>query len=230
MPAWKSFLLVVGLLFVPLSTYGQESVVPPEPIRGFSFHITGWGEALLADQENEVTYGGRLLVDGPLANPWQHPLRLRIDLKLSATPGRDLNFTDLTTFGRTATANFGTTFHLSALDVGDQHISTSLYSGIGFTTALEDSLLEEFLRRFELGFEFRVDAADFEPAFFRISYCRDKVAGYIGLGQLCLAGELPVANARGVSVLFGGEALLNMSKAVTTPQRDLLRFYVGLSN
>lgn len=232
----KALLLVVGLLFLPLPVLQAEEPLSTFPMgeeatRGVSFDIVGRSEALFSGDANKLTYGGRISVDGPIANPWSRPFRLRIDLALSSTPGQSFQLSDLETYGRTARLSFGTTLQLARpLFAENQKITTALYAGAGFTTALEDKLLDRYLRRMELSLEFRVVPADPTKkgaAFFRIGYCRDEVAGYIGVGQACIAGEVPITGTGGV-LIFGGESLLNMSRATTSRQRDSLAFYLGV--
>lgn len=197
---------------------------------GFRLGVVTWAEANYSGEANSIAGGGRIVADGPVANLHSRPLRVNVRLDLSSTPDAAFDLADLSTYGRTAEARVGFTYRLwrDDHDAGEQSVSTSLYAEGGFITALRDEpVRDRYHRLMELGaqFDVRMTKADHQAALLRIGYARDESAGYVGIGQIALAGEVPIG---GKGLLFGGRALLNLSRASVSPQRDRFQVFVGL--
>lgn len=216
MPAMRAILTLAAALALAALAGAQD---------GVRLELLGTATAGLTGDDQQMIYGGRLAVDGPVAGALRQ-LRIGVELDLSGVAGETPSLADASTWGRGVRVRSGLRYTLARRDDG---ISTSAYLSGGFLTAIGDEVLDRYLREFSLGVEFAVDASDGVPgARLRLGYCRSEEAGYIGAGQVCLSGHVPLGFTRGALVL-GGDATLNLSRAVVTPQRDVLRLYVGAS-
>jgi hypothetical protein len=199
--------------------------LPPSPPEPFRLGMLMWGEAAFTGEADKQAVGGRLYTDGPIAGARSdHPLRLTVQLDITSVPGETFSLTDVATFGRGADLGVGIAWTWARTEVGDQVFTTSPYVRGGFVTSFADEVLDRYLRRVEAGVEFAVALSPDQRARFRVGYCRDE-RSYIGTGQLCLAGEVPIGSK---GVVFGGDALVNLSRATVSPQADIFRLYGGV--
>lgn len=224
-PLSRATLLALALLLaLPAGpAIAQDTAPPAEPVRGVSIEATTWSMVGFTADANRMTLGGRFAVDGPIANPWGHPARLYVGLDIAAVPGQAFDLASVETWGRSAELRLGTSLRIARATAGEQAITTSLYLQAGFATAIGDELLDRYLRHVQAGVLFEGGGASL-----RLGYCRAEAAGYIGLGQVCVAGQAPIPGSHGIAVL-GGDAAVNLSRAVITPQRDIFRVYIGVS-
>lgn len=176
------------------------------------------------EAERRVTYAGRVLADGPLANTWGKPARVFVDLDISALPGQTFNL-GAEAFGRTAELRAGTYLTLAERWVGEQRITTSIVGWAGFATAIEGELRDRYMRSVGIGVRL---AEETTGARIIVGWTRNEAAGYQGAGQVAVIGEAPIAGTNGALVI-GGDALLGLSRASVTAQRDVLRLYMGAS-
>lgn len=215
---------VLALLLSLPAFAEQPLALPPPDDPGFRLGVVTWGEASFAGQADQLTYGGRVSTDGPVANPWGRPLRLSVRLDITSTPGEAFDPADVTTFGRSAEARVGMTYRIASASYGGQAITTAVYAEGGFVTSMADQVLDRYLRQLGLGLEFAVAMGE-QAARLRVGYARDERGGYIGAGQIALAGEVPLG---GKGLVLGGDALLGTSRATVSRQADIFRVWVGL--
>lgn len=202
------------------------ALVPLEPERGLRLGLQAWSLAGFSGAaEERLTYGGRILADGPVAHAWRAPVRMFARLDLSALPGQALNFASVESFGRSAEFRGGLYVRLAEARPEDQHITTSVVGWAGFATLTEGEFLDRYKRSFGLGVRLAEETGGAELV---VGYCRDEAAGFIGFGQVCVGGSVPMAGTSGAIVL-GGNAVLNLSRASVSPQRDIFRVFVGVS-
>lgn len=221
-------LLLAIMAACTLSPAFAEQPLPPaaaplEP--GFRLQLATWGEANASGGSEEVTYGGRLAAEGPLANAWRRPLRIYVSLDVGAAPGETFDPSDVGTWARAADVTVGTAYRLARRTVEKQRISTGLYFEGGFTTALEGEVLDRYKRQMGLGLVFAVALDANRSAFLRVGYTRDELQGYIGAGGIRVVGQVPIGDK---GVLLGGEALVNLSRATQTQQHDQFRLWAGV--
>lgn len=216
-----------------------EPEAPPEPLPAPAFELEpepdeaglrvaleAWTLVGFSGAAGErVTYGGRLAADGPVALRGTGAVRMFAVLDLTAQPGEVLSFTDVETIGRAAEFRAGAYVRLAERRPPGQHVTTSVVAWGGFATVLEDVIADRYLRSGGLGVRL---AEEVGGAYIMAGWCRDEAAGYIGLGQVCVRGSVPVAGTKG-TVVVGGQAVLNLSRATVTPQRDRFELHVGAS-
>lgn len=195
----------------------------PEPLR---LGLQAWSLAGFSGKAaDRFTYGGRIFADGPVANTWGRPLRMFARLDISALPGQSVSFTNVETFGRSAEFRGGIYLALAESRPVGQHITTSLIGWGGFATIRDDDISDRYLRSGGVGLRLAEEIGGSEIT---VAWCRDEAAGYIGAGQICVGGFVPIGATKGAMVV-GGNAVLNLSRASVTPQRDIFRFFVGVS-
>lgn len=208
----------------PLEEKSEEPV--PVPERGLTLGFQTWGVAgFSGEAEDRFTYGGRLSADGPVANPWSRPLRMFARLDLTTQPGTTATFTNIEEFARSAEFVGGTYYRLADNRSGGQHITTSFVAWAGFATLRDGEVADRYTRK--IGFGIRL-AEETSGAEVTVSYCRDEAAGYVGAGQVCVTGSVPLVFTKGIMVM-GGDAVLNMSRATVSPQRDIFRLMIGVA-
>jgi hypothetical protein len=204
-------------------------VLPPTPAPsepGLRLGLQAWSLAGFSGAADErVTYGGRISADGPVAHAWRAPVRMFAVLDLSALPGQALNLTSVESFGRSAEFRGGLYVRLAESWPAAQHITTSIVGWGGFATMMDGEFLDRYLRSGGIGLRLAEEVGGAELV---LAWCRDEAAGYIGAGQVCVSGSVPIAGTKGAMVL-GGNAVLNLSRASVTPQRDRFVVFAGVS-
>lgn len=204
-------------------------IIPePEPVEpGLRLQMLTWGEAgLSGEAETSYVFGGRIRADGPIANTFHQPLRMFAALDISAEPGQQLSLASVETFGRSAELRAGMYLRLAESRPVGQHITTSLLAYGGFATMLNGQYLDRYRRSGGIGIRLAEEVGGSEIV---VSWCRDESAGWIGpVGQLCVAGAVPIAGTNG-ALLLGGQAVLNLSRATVSQQRDTLTLWVAAS-
>jgi hypothetical protein len=221
----------------PTQPWPPDPPLPPPPVAAASLEqeqepglflgLQAWSLAgFSGTAEERFTYGGRMLADGPVANPFGKPLRMFARLDLSTLPGRVFNIADVETFGRSAEFRGGIYQRLAqSRHPEGQRVTTSAVAWGGFATIRDDRIADRYLRSVGVGVRLAEESVGAELI---VGWCRDEAAGYIGAGSVCVSGSAPMIGTRGALVL-GGNAVLNLSRASVTPQRDILRVWVGVS-
>lgn len=215
-PVQAASALLALLLLVPGAVHAEEP--------GVRFDVITWGQAAYSGVANRLTVGGRISIDGPLALGEDAPARIYVDLDITAMPGQSLDFTSVEAFGRSAEVNLGLYRRIGGVEVGGQTITTSVFAEGGFATALEQDPVERYIRHGSIGFRLAEEKSGTELF---LAACRHEAAGEFGWGQLCLAGQVPLAFTRGVLVL-GGDAIIAVGPRDRYRQRDVLRLFVGV--
>lgn len=198
---------------------------PDEP--GLRLGLQAWSLAgFSGTAEERVTWGGRLLVDGPLAHHGRGAVRIFARLDFSALPGETaVSFVSVESFGRSAEMTGGAYVRLAERFPKGQHITTNAIVWGGFATMREGEFLDRYLRSGGVGLRLAEEESGAEIS---VSYCRVEAAGYIGAGQVCIGGSASLPGTNGALVM-GGDAVLNMSRATVSPQRDIFRLWLGAS-
>ena len=203
-----------------------EVVKEPAPPEPFRMSLQGWTLAgFSGEADSEFTYGGRIEVDGPIATFWTtKTFRMFGRLDLGTLPGETTSFSSVDTFSQSATFRGGAYLQLAESFPTNQRITTSVIGWAGFATMFADEVLDRYLRSFGIGVRL---AEEVSGANITLSYCRDEAGGYIGVGQICVGGSVPIIGTDRTLIL-GGNALLNLSRATVSQQRDTFTLYLGV--
>jgi hypothetical protein len=223
-PCRRLPLIALAALAVASSAHALELPEPP----GTVSVLTGAGVSM--SDESAAWPFARVSVETPVFVGRSAFGRMNIDVTFLGLPGDTLDLQDVATY-KALEFSAGYKWRIGASDDGAS--STYVTGRAAFATRVlpaDPAPRDRYARVYGAGIRAEHREAGVITRAVEALYGRSEIASpEMHYGQLMVSGHVRVVTAKGVALIVGGDAHLNIGKSVARGARDVARIWLALS-